>query len=131
MMYRFFSFLGLSAAILALPASHFLISAGPPPAPPNKVDVCHNGHVINVSANAVGAHVSQHGDCTDTTSPLVINRNTDGSCVCVVKQRSCVDCSREFQECRVRDTCTNCSNAFRACAGNQPCAAPEPCPAGG
>lgn len=30
-------------------------------APTNKVDICHNGHTINISGNAVKAHLA-HGD---------------------------------------------------------------------
>ena len=79
-MKRVLCFLALTAAVMAFPASHLLMSAGN--ASP-KVDVCHNGQVINVSENAVEAHL-QHGDCTADTDP-VMQINQDGSCECVKK----------------------------------------------
>ena len=30
----------------------------------SKIDVCHNGHIINISSNAIGAH-QRHGDAVD------------------------------------------------------------------
>ena len=34
----------------------------------DKVDICHNGHIINVSVNAIPAHLA-HGDTLFTCNP--------------------------------------------------------------
>ena len=72
--------------LLAIPLSHSVSAKKKKGAGhPAKVSICHfpddktEGHVIEVSENAVAAHVSHHGDCTT----FVVSEET-GGCRCVV-----------------------------------------------
>jgi hypothetical protein len=68
---RQFSLILLAIALFALPLSHSTTWAQKKNGPPPKVALCHfpndkvEGHVIEVSAHAVAAHLSKHGDCTE------------------------------------------------------------------
>jgi hypothetical protein len=84
----------LACFVLAIPLSHSAISAkkkatkkkaGAAP----KVALCHFpddsdvGHVIEVSSNAVAAHVEKHGDCTAFVA------RPNGACRCLTCLESC------------------------------------------
>ena len=49
-------------------------------APPDKVDVCHKGHTINIAQPAVNAHLTNHGDTIGEciTSPVEEEVSSDG-----------------------------------------------------
>lgn len=89
----------LLALLVLVPLSHFVISGPPASAPPGKVQICHFssgdtvGHVIEVSAAALSAHLDKHGDCkhfiTDTSGE---------KCKCV----PCLTaCDLEYKQCYV------------------------------
>lgn len=59
-MKRIFALLAVGAFVLALPASHLVF--GKAHVRLGKVQVCHKGKVLQVSKNALKAHV-KHGDC--------------------------------------------------------------------
>jgi hypothetical protein len=72
MSWRVINLVLLAAAVVAVPLSHSALSQknGGPKGPAPKVQICHfpdestEGHVIEVSQNAVAAHLAKHGDCT-------------------------------------------------------------------
>jgi hypothetical protein len=75
--------LGLIAGcLLAIPLSHSVTWAKKGDGPPEKVKICHfpdgktEGHVIEISENAVDAHISKHGDCT------TFETDDSGACTC-------------------------------------------------
>jgi hypothetical protein len=83
----------LACFVLAIPLSHSAISAKKKAAKkkeaPAKVALCHFsgdnpvGHVIEVSSNAVAAHVEKHGDCTE------FEARPDGRCRCSTCEELC------------------------------------------
>ena len=89
----------LACFVLAIPLSHSAISKKKAPTkkgPAPKVALCHFsgdkpvGHVIEVSSNAVAAHVEKHGDCTEFTA------SPDGGCRCL----TCLElCQAAFDRC--------------------------------
>jgi hypothetical protein len=82
----------LAAAVVAVPLSHSALSQkknGGPHGPAPKVQICHFpddstvGHVIEVSQNAVAAHIAKHGDCT-----TFVTEET-GGCRCLTCEEQC------------------------------------------
>ena len=83
----------LACFVLAIPLSHSAISAkkkaAKKKAAPAKVALCHFsgddpiGHVIEVSSNAVAAHVEKHGDCTQ------FEALANGACRCLTCEELC------------------------------------------
>jgi hypothetical protein len=108
----------LAIGLLAVPLSHSAISAKKKGAPPEKVAICHFpddsevGHVIEVSENAVPAHVSKHGDCTEFVA------RPNGACRCLTCEESCQRAARRcLAECADGDTACQaaCQGALTAC----------------
>jgi hypothetical protein len=102
----------LACFVLAIPLSHSAISkkkAAKKNGLAPKVALCHfsddedsdAGHVINVSANAVPAHLEKHGDCTQFAE------GDDGACRCLTCEELCeaanqqcvAGCGPQDQEC--------------------------------
>ena len=113
----------LAVCLLMIPLSHSISAKkaakkkGPPPA---KVAICHFpddsavGHVINVSTNAVAAHVSKHGDCTQ------FRARDNGDCRCLTCQELCrVARARCEEECNGDTGCIiDCNRQARRCVAN-------------
>jgi hypothetical protein len=85
---RILTLLLLLGCVIAIPFSHVVLSAKKNDAPA-KVAICHFpgdsevGHVIEVSENAVPAHVSKHGDCTAFVA------RPNGACRCLTCEEQC------------------------------------------
>ena len=107
--------LGLLAVCTAMiPLSHLAMSGPKGKGPAPKVAICHFpddqavGHVIEVSENAVAAHLAKHGDCTafaivDTTG-----------CRCL----TCLElCERNLERCLA--DCGDNSPCRGACRGSE------------
>jgi hypothetical protein len=118
----------LAAGLLVVPLSHWAIS-GDKKDENEKVAICHFpngkevGHVIEVSENAVPAHVANHGDCT---AFVITSKEVDGdSCRCATCAETCdlnfnqcigncdgdlrceKNCSAEHAHCRKACACTD------------------------
>jgi hypothetical protein len=119
----------LAICVVAIPLSHSMVSAkkaakkkGPAP----KQAICHFpddseiGHVIEVSENAVAAHVSKHGDCTQFLT------DEDGGCRCLTCPEICrVERARCEESCEGDTACiARCNNQAQQCVEN--CSDGEP-----
>jgi hypothetical protein len=79
----------LVALAIAIPLSHQALSKKKGNGPAPKVAICHfpddePGHVIEVSGNAVAAHIEKHGDCTDFSTD-----EATGVCTCPTCEERC------------------------------------------
>jgi hypothetical protein len=103
----------LACFVLAIPLSHSAISKkkakkknGPAP----KVALCHFpddsdvGHVINVSANAVPAHIEKHGDCIHFLA------RDNGACRCLTCTERC-----RLVRARCEEACGDDPNCIARC----------------
>jgi hypothetical protein len=75
----------LAASVVAL-AAPFVAEAQPP----NKVDICHRGMVLNVAETAARGGHAGHGDCimwyhARGSDKFLGYKSTDGSCKCVFR----------------------------------------------
>lgn len=123
--------LGLTLLLVVLvlvPLSHFVISGPPASTPPGKVKICHFssgdtiGHVIEVSAAALSAHLNKHGDCEHFVE-------NDGTCrclpckqVCTLEYKRCVvDCQQanDPQQC-IKSCARERRVCLRACKRETP-----------
>jgi hypothetical protein len=112
--------LGLIAGcLLAIPWSH--ATAQKKGGPPAKVSICHFpggsavGHVIEVSENAVEAHVSKHGDCTQYLA------RENGACRCLTCDELCLAAARRCAaECAPGDSAcvAACRATFNECTAD-------------
>ena len=78
-MKRLLGLLTVTAFLLAIPVSHFVLGKGHVPL--NKVQVCHKGETITVSKNALNAHIN-HGDCQLPACDFANVFNTGDPCDC-------------------------------------------------
>jgi hypothetical protein len=125
----------LAAGLLVVPLSHWAIS-GDKKDKNEKVAICHFpngkevGHVIEVSENAVPAHVANHGDCTEfvtlkdgescrcatCTEACALNHE---QCLakCDPKDKNCIpSCDEELKRCLVGCKCSDsCNVKYEEC----------------
>ena len=128
---RQWTLFAIAFLVVAIPFSHNSIFAkkkavkkGPAP----KVAICHFsdddpvGHVIEVSANALPAHLEKHGDCTAFVA------RPNGACRCLTCEERCEAAGRRCAEaCEGDPQCiADCRIAFNRCVEADGEPEPEP-----
>ena len=119
----------LTALVIAIPLSHVALSKAKKKVGKRaaKVEVCRfsacdcadpetgvlTGRVLRVSRNALAAHLSKHGDCTQFTT------DDTGYCTCLTCQELCLAAGRLCRaNCPSGDLAclAGCTAAFNRCA---------------
>ena len=110
---RLFTLGLLAICMVMIPLSHSAMSkkkAGKKNGPPVKVAICHFpddqtvGHVIEISENAVAAHLAKHGDCVD------FRARPNGACRCLTCTEQC-----RLDRARCEDACDDNPTCIRRC----------------